>query len=255
MDDIGMSCASNGAAKQLFKRGIATSASVMIPCHWAYDFIKWHKENPSYDVGLHFTLNCEWERSRWRPLSSYEEAESLFDEEGFMHKRVEEEFKSIPVSIIELEMNRQVELAKRWGLSPSHIDSHMWYATAKEDYMEAYLKMAKKMMVVPHIPEWSLWNEERKRIVKKSGFCSVNNSVSIGDHENYEQKKEAFLTALENLNPGLNVYTVHPVINTPEIREIIPEWKNRYNEYKLLLDDDIEKAIRYFDIKLVSWGS
>ncbi len=45
MDDIGMSYAANQAAIDLFEKGIVSSASIMMPCSWAYDFIQWTKEH------------------------------------------------------------------------------------------------------------------------------------------------------------------------------------------------------------------
>jgi len=46
MDDIGMNYACNEAAKDLFEKGIVTSASIMVPCAWSYDFVQWCKDKP-----------------------------------------------------------------------------------------------------------------------------------------------------------------------------------------------------------------
>jgi len=47
--------------------GVFTSASIMMPCGWVPAFIKFCKENPGTDAGLHLTLTSEWSPSRNAP--------------------------------------------------------------------------------------------------------------------------------------------------------------------------------------------
>lgn len=253
MDDIGMSYAANEAAARLYQKGIATSASIMMPCPWAVDFIKWHRNNSNFDIGIHFTLTCEWNSCRWRPLSSAERVNKLFDEEGFMHKGFNQEIKDVPLEQIAIEIQTQIDLAKRWGLRFTHFDTHMFSLFFNEEQFVYLLKIAKDNNVAFHIPIWSLWDERRLEIVEAFDFPIVQNAVSSGDGSDYETKKKSLLENLSKLDKGLNVLTIHPVIDTQEIRHIIPDWEQRYLEYLLFMDDEVKEHIKEHNIKLISW--
>lgn len=253
MDDMGMGYAANEAGKQLFRKGIVTSASIMMPCSWALEFVKWHRENPQYDVGIHITHTCEWDTARWRPLSDEKDVPGLLDEDGFMWRGFKKEIAAVPAQQVELETKRQYELALKWGMKPTHFDNHMWTLAGTAEFFRMYLDTARESDVIAHIPEWSLWDDERKSIVREYGMPVVK-GISSGEGMDYQTKKASFFESLKNVQPGLNVLTLHPVIDTPEIRAVIPEWENRYNEYQLFMDDDTAKALKDAGIHLVSWG-
>ena len=56
VDDAGMSFDSNLGAIRAMEEGVATSVSVMMPCPWVPGFVRYLKENPNADAGLHLTL-------------------------------------------------------------------------------------------------------------------------------------------------------------------------------------------------------
>ena len=55
-----------------------TSAGLMVPCPWARDAAAAYRGE---DVGVHLTLNAEWERFRWGPITH---APSLLDGDGWV---------------------------------------------------------------------------------------------------------------------------------------------------------------------------
>ena len=70
-DDIGMYHASVQAFKDLWTFGTITSGAVMVPCPWFPAVAQMCRENPEIDMGVHTTLNAEWESYRWGPVSNY----------------------------------------------------------------------------------------------------------------------------------------------------------------------------------------
>jgi chitin disaccharide deacetylase len=141
VDDAGMSYDSNQGAIRAMEEGIANSVSIMMPCPWATDFVKYVKENPETDAGLHLTLTSEWKRYRWEPLSGIPNVPGLVDEEGAMWHSVEQVATHATSDEVEQEIRQQVERALRMGFRPTHLDSHMGTLFATEDFLQRYIQV------------------------------------------------------------------------------------------------------------------
>ncbi len=253
MDDIGMNYACNEAAKDLFRKGIVTSASIMVPCSWSYDFIRWWKQNPWYDVGIHATLTCEWKVCRWKPLLSKSQVPGLFDQDGFMHAANEAVLSGAASGEIYQEIRAQVEQAILWGLKPTHLDRHMYTICMCPEYFEQYIRIAGeyKLPYQMHQKEYDTIDRLSERVPTRK----LDGMLSSGEGTDYEVKKASLFKTLEQLQSGLYQMTIHPVKDTPEIWEIIPEWKERYLEYQLFMDEDVREHMDKLGIKRVSWGN
>ncbi|MCM8900066.1 polysaccharide deacetylase family protein [Caldicoprobacter algeriensis] len=254
MDDIGMSYAANMAAVHLFEKGIVSSASVMVPCSWAYDFIQWWKKHDNYDVGIHITHTCEWDICRWRGLLAYQDySNGLKDPDGFMWKNAGEVALYASKEEVEAEMELQIKQAISWGLKPTHIDSHMCVTLSKADFFESYVKVAQKYNLIPNIPSFVRDIKELNSLVEKYKLKVIDWNVKSVEALDYETKKSLMIEEIKNAKPGLNLLTIHPVIDTPEIRAIIPSWYSRYLEYKLFMDNEIGKFIQDAGLRIVTW--
>jgi chitin disaccharide deacetylase len=252
MDDVGMSYACNEAAKALFKRGIVTSASLMITCPWSYEFIQWWKVNSTYDVGIHTTLTCEWEDYRWKPLLGKSEVPGLIDDNGFLFMDNDEVLEKATPEEIEKEVRAQINQAILWGLKPSHLDRHMYTICMCPEYFEKYITLAKEY----NIP-YQMGAREYDSIDKLSERVPVKkllDGVYSGEGIDYKSKKAFLKRSLMDMKPGFHQLTIHPVIDTPEIRRIIPSWHERYLEYQLFMDEEILEYINELGIKRVSWS-
>ena len=75
-DDLGSSRSANVAVYAALRHGLATSATLMVPCPWARDAAAQYRGE---DVGVHLTLNAEWETYRWGPITH---SPSLLDGDG-----------------------------------------------------------------------------------------------------------------------------------------------------------------------------
>ena len=67
VDDIGMSEAANAGALQALE-GAATCGSVMVPCPAFEAAAELASARPDLDLGVHLTLNAEYETYRWNPV-------------------------------------------------------------------------------------------------------------------------------------------------------------------------------------------
>src|SRR5689334_3526830 len=61
-DDLGSSHAANVATFRSMAYGVATSATLMVPCPWAREAARMFR---GYPVGVHLTLTCEYRGYRW----------------------------------------------------------------------------------------------------------------------------------------------------------------------------------------------
>ena len=65
-DDLGLTHASNVATYDAVRDGLASSASLMVPCPWSRDAAAGYRGE---DVGVLLTLNAEHDTYRWGPIT------------------------------------------------------------------------------------------------------------------------------------------------------------------------------------------
>lgn len=141
VDDVGMSWDSNEGAIRAMEDGVATSVSIMMTCPWVPGFFHYLDQHPNVDAGLHLTLTSEWKDYRWGPLSGKEKVPGLVDKEGALWSNVEDVVKNATADEVEAEIRAQIERAKNFGFSPTHLDSHMGTLFAKPEFLERYIKV------------------------------------------------------------------------------------------------------------------
>ncbi len=141
VDDAGMSHESDEGVEMALTDGVSTSTSVMMPCPWVPEIIKYIKEHPNTDAGLHLTLTSEWDNYRWSPVAGKAAVPGLTDKQGCLWPSVEAVYFNASADEIDKEMRAQLDRALSMGFKPTHLDSHMGTLFAKDAYMEKYLKL------------------------------------------------------------------------------------------------------------------
>src|SRR5687768_1473047 len=63
-DDLGVAHSVNVASLDALDRGVISSASVMVPTPWIAEVAAYARAHPNADLGLHLTLNSEWQTYR-----------------------------------------------------------------------------------------------------------------------------------------------------------------------------------------------
>ena len=110
-DDAGMSHASNLGAIESLEKGVVTSVSIMMPCPWVPEFVKYVKEHPQLDAGLHLTLNSEWTLYRWGPVAGKPAVPGLCDPDGYLWHPIQETATHATPDEVEREIRAQIEKA------------------------------------------------------------------------------------------------------------------------------------------------
>jgi predicted glycoside hydrolase/deacetylase ChbG (UPF0249 family) len=263
-DDIGMCHASVQAFKDLWALGTITSGATMVPCPWFPAVAQMCRENPDMDMGVHATLNAEWESFRWGPISTKETSSGLIDEAGYFHQWHSAVYANARPEAVDAEVNAQVERALAAGIDVTHVDSHMG-TILHPNFIESYVKAAAKRALPNLLPTldavgWNVMaNEEQKAayapIVEKLESMSVPMLDGIlgmplehGD-DHIGVAKQLFGEA----PVGITHLIFHPSVDTPELRAIAPDWPARVANYNAFMSDELKKFIEREDIRLIGY--
>src|SRR5438093_528601 len=135
-DDPGSTDAANVGVYEALGEGMASSATLMVPCPWAREAAARYRGE---DIGVHLTLNAEFDLYRWGPITH---APSLLDGDGGFPRTIEDVWDHADIDEVRKELRAQVERAILWGFDISHLDSHMGTVQLKPEFFDVYLELA-----------------------------------------------------------------------------------------------------------------
>jgi predicted glycoside hydrolase/deacetylase ChbG (UPF0249 family) len=230
-DDLGMCHATNDAVWEALRDGVATSAGLMVPCPWARDAAAGYRGD---DVGVHLTLNSEWERYRWGPITH---APSLLDGDGGFPRTIEDLWDHADLDEVRRELRAQVERAILWGFDVSHLDDHMGVLQQRPEFFDVMLDLAVEFRLPLRLLGPS---SERvvgfpfRRLAAEEGILSPDHLVV----NRGEPARTTFDRLIGELRPGVTELFVHPAVDTPELRAATPDWAARVDDHALVTAAD-----------------
>jgi hypothetical protein len=144
-DDVGMCHSVNRAITRLIASGIPFSTSVMFACPWYLEAVEILKQHPEIGVGVHLTLNSEWEHYKWGPVRGRSVVPSLVDTNGFLLSS-EAAFAARAPDLreVEAELRAQIERALGSGLRVDYLDAHMQTAYSTPELRALVEKLARE---------------------------------------------------------------------------------------------------------------
>src|SRR3954468_7027256 len=145
-DDLGLTHAGNVASYDALRHGLASSASLMVPCPWARDAAAGYRGE---DVGAHLTLNAELDTYRWGPITH---SPSLLDGDGGFPRPVEDAWEHADLDEVRRECRAQIERAIVWGFDVSHLASHLSALTLRPEFFDVYLDLAVEFCLPMRLP-------------------------------------------------------------------------------------------------------
>jgi len=222
-DDLGKSHASNVGVYQALREGVATSASLMVPCPWAREAAARYRGE---DVGVHLTLNAEHDLYRWGPITH---APSLLDGDGGFPRTLSDVWDHADVDEVRKECRAQIERAIYWGFDVSHLDSHLAALELRPEFFDVYLELAVEFQLPVR-----LGGAETERA---AGFpirdLAREDGVVFPDHFVRVRgvgSRRAIERALTELQPGVTEVYAHPAVDTAELRSLAPDWAARVDD-------------------------
>lgn len=264
-DDIGMCHASVQAFKDLWKFGTITSGAVMVPCPWFPSVARMCRQNPEIDMGVHATLNSEWEAYRWSPLSTRDQASGLLDAEGYFHQWQPAVYDTAKPDAVDVEVNAQIERAIAAGIDITHVDSHMGTIMSPL-FIQSYIQAAASRLLPNMLPRTDAKGmeimgidanalqvyEPIMQLLLSMGVPMLEGLISMPLNEPNGQMETA-KDLLGNLPIGITHFILHPSLDTAELRSIAPDWESRVANYNTFMSDELKKFIEREDIRLIGY--
>jgi predicted glycoside hydrolase/deacetylase ChbG (UPF0249 family) len=246
-DDLGSSHSANVATFRAMTEGVATSATLMVPCPWAREAVRMFG---GLAVGVHLTLTCEYPGYRWRGLTG---APSLLDEEGFMPTTTAAAVERVKAEEARTECRAQIETALAWGVDATHLDAHMFAMQARRDLFEVMLDLAEEFrlpvrMLAPDDPVGQgAWARER---AEARGVLFNDHMISHWPR----RTDEVLLEAAPGLPAGVTEIFAHPVDDGDELRAYDPDHPHvRAYDAECLVDPALAEALDRHGIKRISF--
>lgn len=271
-DDFGQSEPMNRAIIGLLEERRVSSATIMAPAPGFEQAAEWCRQKGASNVGLHLTLTSEFDAIRWRSLTGHP---SLHDESGHLHKTVEAFERLADTEAVLKELAAQYDKAKRHGIRLSHADNHMGslygMATGRSHIPQALRLCAKWGLpfrlfrkVHPGDPLLGEMHGVERAAAKASALAGVlgvaipdyllSHPFHIQEGETYGQFKREIIGKLYDLPQGISETYIHPAVEDALMQEKIPHWEKRVWEFKLLLDEDFDYALKDAEVELVDYG-
>jgi predicted glycoside hydrolase/deacetylase ChbG (UPF0249 family) len=228
--DLGFCHASTVGVYDALREGIGTSGSLIVPAPWARESASRFRGE---DVGVQLTLNAEHDLYRWAPITH---APSLLDGDGGFPRTVTDVWDHADIDEVRRECRAQVERAVLWGFDISHLDAHLDALLLRPEFFDVYLELA----VDFELPLRLLGAEDEpnvgfpvRQLAADEGVLFADRFASLPARGN----RQAFLDLVAGLEPGITEVSLHPAIDTPELRAITTDWQARVADHVLLVAD------------------
>ena len=270
-DDFGQSGPMNEAIMHLLEARKVSSATIMTPAPAFEQAAAWCRKHQDVPIGLHLTFTSEFEALRWPSLTGHK---SLHDDSGNMHMTVKQFEMSAQSDAVKNEMTAQFEAARKAGLQLTHADNHMGSLYGLEtgrSFLPAVLRQCARrglpfrlfryvepsdrfLSSIPNV------QETLNKVVALADTLGVpvpdyliSHPFAVEEGETYESFKQSIIEKLYRLPDGVVETYIHPGTDDPWMQQHIPDWEKRVWEYRLMLDDDFDYALRDAGVTLVDY--
>jgi len=234
-DDLGLCHAANRGGFEALAAGPATCGSIMVPCPWFAEAARHARAHPELDLGVHLTLNAEWDACRWGPVAGPSAVPSLVDDEGYLPRTTLETVQRAKPEEVAVELRAQVQRALDAGIDVTHLDSHMGTCFFPA-FLEVYADLAREFRVpvfaarpdpevlaargmeaLGKVLEPLLARLEAEGVPVLDGFDAESLAFEPGGGAEHNAAR------LDRLPPGVSYLICHPAQDGEELRALCPE--------------------------------
>ena len=228
--DLGFCHAATTGVYDALRDGLATSASLVVPAPWAREAASRFRGD---DVGVRLTLNAEHDLYRWGPIT---QAPSLLDGDGGFPRTVTDVWDHADLDEVRRECRAQLERAVLWGFDISHLDAHMDALLLRPEFFDIYLELAVDFGLPLRLPDQSVEPNVGfpiRKLAAEEGVLFADRAATVPARGG----RETLLDLIGTLEPGVTEITLHPAVDSDELRAASDDWESRVADHSLLVGD------------------
>lgn len=246
-DDLGMCHSANEGVYRSVRSGLATSATLMVPCPWARHAAS---EYQGEDVGVHLTLNSEFELYRWGPIT---QAPSLLGGGGGFPRTILDVWDHADLDEVHRELRAQIERALEWGIDVTHLDSHMGTLQLRPEFFDVYLNLAMEFELpirLSGIETQELVGFPFRDLAAREGILTVDTLVFYSG----VSARVPFEEILLDLPTGVTEIYMHPAVDHAELQACAPDAAGRIDDLALLTEEPaMRDKVKAAQAVLIGW--
>ena len=245
LDDFGASHAANIAIAELVAAGdFIKNVSCMAVGPHIEAGAELIKNCKHICIGLHATINAEWDLIKWPPISPVDDIPTLVKDGGVFYSDPSYFVENRPdIGQMLLEYDRQLDLLINLGLNICYVDSHMLPERVVDGLSEAMSDWAKRKGLIDHSHYYRFPSQHEPKMA---------NSI--------EERWKNVVAWLESLEEGGYFFVMHPAKYSRELllcanKEIPADMVavGRDVEYRLLLSHKLEQVCKRLGIDSIRY--
>ena len=239
-DDAGISLSANAGVERVLRAGIVRNVGWMACAPEARDAAeRLRRAGGDFCIGLHATINSEWDDLRWGPVAGRKRTPSLVRQDGSFFTRTAELHEKFQIDDVETEVRAQIDLARQYGLDLSYLDTHMGF-----EWLPGVADLLKKI------------GEEENLIVNTNcALKSVPKTMRLAALAN-----PIFPEVFSSLEPGNYIWIFHPQMEDGPClmlagKPAVQERKMRIAEARFLTNPRLAESLHAAGIRPISYLS
>ena len=176
-DELGVTHASNSGVYSALREGMGRVGGLVVPGPWAREAAARYRGE---DVGVHLTLNAEYDLLRWGPITY---CPSLLDGDGGFPRTLEDLWDHADTDEVRRECRAQIERAIYWGFDVSHLSAHLAALDFRPEFFDIALELAVDFALPLRLPDASAehqWGFPFRALAAAEGVVSPDYLVRVG---------------------------------------------------------------------------
>lgn len=232
--NLGCSHAANVSVYEALRLGMATCASLMIPCPWSREAAANYRGEV---IGVELTLNAPYDTYRWGPLTY---APSLLDGDGGFPRTPSDLWDHADTDEVMRECRVQIERAILWGFDVSYLGVSQNALSPRPEFFDVYLNLAEEFNLPIRLQgSQKDYGFPFKNLANERGILFPDRVVQLRPTDSLK----SFADTLENLPAGVTEILLHPALDTDEQRALDPNWSHAHAEHQLALHNATTREI------------
>ena len=255
-DDIGVAHSENIATFDALAKGPVNSGSIMMPTPWVTEVAEYAKAHPNADLGLHLTMNAEWNTYRWGGVAPHDKTPSLHDADGTLPRSTDTVAKRARLDEVETELRAQIDRAYAIGIKPTHVDSHMYALYGTPGLFRTYTRVARSYKL-PFLAVFDSPTAAIRAELMPSDIVPDKVIMRLEKGTPAEWRKY-YLDAIRDMKPGLTVILVHLGYDDAELRAVTTGWDSwgadwRQRDYDFITSPEFKQELKDNNVVMVTW--